>query len=273
MLALRDVGRAYGAVDAVTGASLEVRPGELLVISGPSGSGKTTLLQLLGALDRPTSGTVAFDGRDVRDMGEAELARLRREAIGFVFQQFNLIPTLGAQQNVEAALVPRERAVELLRRVGLGDRLGHLPSQLSGGEQQRVAIARALANRPQVLLADEPTGNLDSATGKEIVALLRSLVEEGLAVVLVTHEPGVASAGDRVLVMQDGRLVESLHREYLVIVAPAAGGGFRAFVPDVPGCEAFAATEDEAIAGARDAILAFDGALPPPSASARRLSV
>ncbi len=273
MLTLTDVGRSYGTVQAVSGVNLEVRPGELLVISGPSGSGKTTLLQLLGALDRPSTGTVSFDGRDVRDMGERELARLRRDALGFVFQQFNLIPTLSAQQNVEAALVPRERAVELLRRVGLGDRLGHLPSQLSGGEQQRVAIARALANRPRVLLADEPTGNLDSATGKEIVALLRSLVGEGLAVVLVTHDPGVAAAGDRVLVMRDGHLSESLHREYLVVVAPDGGGGFRASVPDVPGCEATGASADDAIAGARDALLGRDGELPPPSASARRLSL
>jgi putative ABC transport system ATP-binding protein len=273
VLALTDVSRTYGTVDAVSGVSLEVVPGELLVISGPSGSGKTTLLQLLGALDRPTGGTVAFDGRDVRDMGEGELARLRRDSLGFVFQQFNLIPTLSAQQNVEAALVPHARAIELLERVGLGDRLGHLPSQLSGGEQQRVAIARALANRPQVLLADEPTGNLDSATGKEIVALLRTLVEEGIAVVLVTHDPGVAAAGDRVLVMRDGRMTESLHRDYLVVVAPEAGGGFRASVPDVPGCEASGATAEEAVANARDALLARDGALPPPSASARTLSV
>jgi putative ABC transport system ATP-binding protein len=273
MLELRDVSRAYGSVEAVTGVSLTVQPGELLVISGPSGSGKTTLLQLLGALDRPTSGTVAFDGREVRAMREGELARLRRESLGFVFQQFNLIPTLTAQQNVEAALVPAARAIELLGRVGLGDRLGHLPSQLSGGEQQRVAIARALANRPQVLLADEPTGNLDSATGKEIVALLRSLVDEGLAVVLVTHDPGVAATGDRVLVMRDGRLGESLHREYLVVVAAAAGGGFRAIVPDIPGCEATGATADEAVAAAHDAILRREGPLPPPSASARAVSV
>jgi putative ABC transport system ATP-binding protein len=272
MLELRDVSRSYGTVSAVRDVSLTVAPGQLLVVSGPSGSGKTTLLQLLGALDRPSSGTVAFDGRDVRDMGESELARLRRDSLGFVFQQFNLIPTLTAQQNVEAALVPRTRAVELLERVGLGDRLGHLPSQLSGGEQQRVAIARALANRPQVLLADEPTGNLDSATGEEIVAVLRSLVDDGLAVVLVTHDPGVAAAGDRVVVMRDGALSESLHREYLVVVSPA-GTGFRAVVPDLPGCEGTGATAEAAVAAAQDAILSLEGPLPPPSAAARTVSI
>jgi putative ABC transport system ATP-binding protein len=272
MLELRDVSRAYGTVKAVTGVSLTVQPGELLVVSGPSGSGKTTLLQLLGALDRPSDGTVTFDGRDVREMADGELARLRRDSLGFVFQQFNLIPTRTAQQNVEAALVPKARAVELLERVGLGDRLGHLPSQLSGGEQQRVAIARALANLPQILLADEPTGNLDSATGKEIIGLLRTLVEEGLAVVLVTHDPGVAALGDRVMVMRDGELSESLHRDYLVVVV-AELGGYRATVPDIPGCEGEGATPEAAVEAARDAILEHRGTLPPPSALARSVSV
>jgi putative ABC transport system ATP-binding protein len=272
VLELQDVSRSYGTVTAVDGVSLTVQPGELLVVSGPSGSGKTTLLQLLGALDRPSTGTVAFDGREVREMGEGELATLRRETLGFVFQQFNLIPTLTAQQNVEAALVPKARAVELLERVGLGDRLGHLPSQLSGGEQQRVAIARALANRPQILLADEPTGNLDSATGEEIVALLRELVTEGLAVVLVTHDPGVAALGDRIMVMRDGRMSESLHREYVVLVTPR-GGRFLATVPDLPGLEGEGDTADAAVEAARDAILSHDGPLPPPLTAARTLRI
>src|SRR5919199_323983 len=162
------------------------------------------------------AGEVLFEGRPLQRMGDGELARLRRETLGFVFQQFNLIPTLTAQQNVEVALAPmgpraaerRERARELLARVGLEHRLGNLPSQLSGGEQQRVAIARALANRPRVVLADEPTGNLDTTTGEQIVGLLRSLsAQEGLSVVLVTHDASIARAAARVLHMRDGRIM------------------------------------------------------------------
>jgi putative ABC transport system ATP-binding protein len=216
MLELRDASKVFpGGVAAVNGISLAVGEGEFLVVAGPSGSGKTTLLQLLGALDRPTSGHVFFDGRDLAGMGDGELARIRRESLGFVFQQFNLIPTLTAAQNVEAALAPtglkgadrHVRANELLERVGLGARVAHLPSQLSGGEQQRVAIARALANRPQVLLADEPTGNLDSTTGEEIMSLLRELVRtDGLTVVLITHDAAIAALGDRTVRLRDGRI-------------------------------------------------------------------
>jgi putative ABC transport system ATP-binding protein len=214
---LRQVEKRYGDVAAVDGVDLEVRHGEFLVVAGPSGSGKTTLLQLLGALDRPTGGSVEFEGKDLVAMGDGELARLRRDTLGFIFQQFNLIPTLTAVQNVEAALAPRRfkgaerrrRAAELLERVGLAARAEHLPSQLSGGEQQRVAIARALANGPRVLLADEPTGNLDSATGDGIVELLRRLSEdEGLSVVLITHDPSIAEAAQRVVRMRDGRVLE-----------------------------------------------------------------
>ena len=217
LYALHDVGRRYGAIAAVDGVDLDVRHGEFLVVAGPSGSGKTTLLQLLGALDRPTSGRVEFEGRDLARLSDGELAQLRRDTLGFIFQQFNLIPTLTAAQNVEAALAPRRfraaerhrRASELLDRVGLAERAGHLPSQLSGGEQQRVAIARALANGPRVLLADEPTGNLDSATGDDIVALLTRLSQdEGLSVVLITHDPTIADAAERVVRMRDGRVLE-----------------------------------------------------------------
>src|SRR5687768_2264684 len=184
---LVDVTRRYGdgeaGVNALRGVNLEIRAGEFLVVAGPSGSGKTTLLQLLGALDRPTSGRLLFEGRELSGLGDSELASLRLGALGFIFQQFNLIPTLSAQENVEAALAPtgvdtagrRARARELLERVGLGARSDHLPTQLSGGEQQRVAIARALANEPRVLLADEPTGNLDSTTGDEVLSVLRRL--------------------------------------------------------------------------------------------------
>jgi putative ABC transport system ATP-binding protein len=212
---LREVRKTYGQVAAVDGVDLRIDHGEFVVIAGPSGSGKTTLLQLLGALDRPTSGTIAFEGEELDRKGDGELARLRRETLGFVFQQFNLIPTLTAAQNVEAALAPRRfraaerhrRADELLDRVGLAERAGHLPSQLSGGEQQRVAIARALANGPRVILADEPTGNLDTKTGDEIVGLLRTLsADEGVAVVLITHDPAIASVAGRVVRLRDGRL-------------------------------------------------------------------
>ena len=202
-------------VHAVEDVHLEVRAGEFLVVAGPSGSGKTTLLQLLGALDRPTQGEVLFEGRDLSRAGDGELAKLRLAAIGFVFQQFNLIPTLTAAQNVEVALAPRkldgsrrrEEARGLLDSVGLGRRADHLPSQLSGGEQQRVAIARALANGPRVVLADEPTGNLDSATGDEIVELLRGLSRDrGQTVVLITHDAEIASRAARVIRLRDGRL-------------------------------------------------------------------
>jgi putative ABC transport system ATP-binding protein len=219
---LRGVSRYYGSgareVRAVDALDLMIDPGEFLVVAGPSGSGKTTLLQLLGALDRPTSGEILFEGRDLAQLPDAELTLLRLETIGFVFQQFNLIPTLTARQNVEVALAPKrlpgkereERVHELLEAVGLGPRGDHLPSQLSGGEQQRVSIARALANRPRVLLADEPTGNLDSATGAEIVGLLRAISDQrGHAVVLITHDASIASRADRVVRMQDGRLLEA----------------------------------------------------------------
>ena len=218
---LQDVTKAYGSggarVVAVDRLDLRIAPGELVVVAGPSGSGKTTLLQLLGALDRPTEGAVRFEGRDLAALGDGELAALRRETLGFVFQQFNLIPTLTAQQNVEAAIAPtgassaerRTRAAALLDRVGLAGRAAHLPTQLSGGEQQRVAIARALANGPRVLLADEPTGNLDSARGEEIIGLLQALnAEEDLSVVLITHDPAIAGAARRVVRLRDGRIAD-----------------------------------------------------------------
>jgi putative ABC transport system ATP-binding protein len=216
---LRGVSKSYGggatSVTAVDGVDLCIARGEMVVVAGPSGSGKTTLLQLLGALDRASDGEVLFEGRDLARMSDSQLARLRRETLGFVFQQFNLIGTLTAVQNVEVALAPfgapratrRARAWELLERVGLAPRADHLPSQLSGGEQQRVAIARALANSPEVLLADEPTGNLDSTTGEEIVRLLRTLnARDGLTIVLITHDAAIAAAAPRAVRMRDGRL-------------------------------------------------------------------
>ena len=219
---LLDVSRHYGSggtlVTAVDSIDLRIEPGEFVVVGGPSGSGKTTLLQLLGALDRPTGGEVLFDGRDLDDLSDGALAELRRSTLGFIFQQFNLIPTLTAAENVEAALAPNGRGAasrhsrsrELLERVKLGHRADHLPSQLSGGEQQRVAIARALANEPTVLMADEPTGNLDSKTGAEVIDLLRRLWQgDGLTVVLVTHDPSIADREWRLVRMSDGRVVSS----------------------------------------------------------------
>jgi putative ABC transport system ATP-binding protein len=218
---LRDVTRSYGKnetqVDAVRDVDLLIQRGEFVAIVGPSGSGKTTLLQLLGGLDRPTSGEVRFEGRNLATLKESGLTSLRLGTIGFVFQQFNLIPTLTARQNVELALAPtmrkpaerHARSQELLDAVGLGKRGHHLPSQLSGGEQQRVAIARALANNPDVLLADEPTGNLDSTTGQEIIALLRELnVRSEQTIVLITHDADVAAEVTRTVRMQDGSIVE-----------------------------------------------------------------
>jgi putative ABC transport system ATP-binding protein len=202
-------------VRALDGVDLVIEPGEFVALEGPSGSGKTTLLQLLGALDRPSAGTIELEGVDLVGRPDSALAELRLRSFGFVFQQFNLIPTLTAAQNVEVALAPvgldgearRARAQELLESVGLGGRAHHLPSQLSGGEQQRVAIARALANSPHVLLADEPTGNLDTTTGEEIMALLKGLsTRGGHTVVLITHDTEIAEQAPRVIRMQDGRL-------------------------------------------------------------------
>ena len=216
---LSGVRRVYrtggGDVAALDGIDLTIGAGELVAIEGPSGSGKSTMLQLLGALDRPTAGSLVFDGQDVGRLSERELTRLRSRDIGFIFQAFNLIPTLTAEENVEAAMVPlhtggatrHRRAADLLERVGLASRAAHLPSLLSGGEQQRVAIARALANEPRVILADEPTGNLDSTTAREVVGVLQDLAAGGVTVIVVTHATDVADAADRRVRLRDGRIV------------------------------------------------------------------
>ena len=202
-------------VAALRGVDLVVEDGEWLAIQGPTGHGKSTLLQILGGLDRPSGGIVDFDGRDLAQLREAEVTRVRATSIGFVFQTFNLMPTLSAQENVEAALVPlhvsaaarRQRAAVALDAVGLGDRLRHVPGELSGGQQQRVAIARALVKEPKVLLADEPTGNLDEDTRDEIIGLLETMWRErGLTMVLVTHDSTVARRAQRIGVMKNGRL-------------------------------------------------------------------
>jgi putative ABC transport system ATP-binding protein len=219
MYQLTNVTKTYhtgrSVVAALQGVDLTIADGEWLAIQGPTGHGKTTLLQMLGALDRPTSGSVEFDGQDLAQLREADVTAIRAKSFGFIFQTFNLIPTLSAQENVEAALVPlhvqgterRERAARALAGVGLGDRLRHLPSELSGGQQQRVAIARALVKEPAVLLADEPTGNLDEDTRDDIIGLLEGLWEtRGLTMVLVTHDTPVARRAQRIGVMRTGKL-------------------------------------------------------------------
>ena len=208
-------GEGASAVRALDGASLEVARGEVVAIMGPSGSGKSTMLHLLGALETPTSGEVSLGGERYDGLGDAGLTRIRRDRIGFVFQFFNLLPALSAEENVMLpALIAGERAVgaaararDLLRQVGLGDRVEHLPSEMSGGEQQRVSIARALLRDPEVVLADEPTGNLDSRSSAEVLELLRRLSsEERQTLVMVTHDPGAAAIADRVVFLRDGRV-------------------------------------------------------------------
>jgi putative ABC transport system ATP-binding protein len=202
-------------VTALHGLNLVIGDGEWLAVQGRTGHGKTTLLHILGGLDQPSIGTVTFGGRDLGQLREAKVARLRAETIGFIFQTFNLIPTLSAAENIESALIPlgtraaerRRRVTTALESVGLGDRARHLPSELSGGQQQRVAIARALVKQPRVLLADEPTGNLDEGTRDEITALLENLWRDlGLTLVLVTHDSTVARRAQRVAIMHKGRL-------------------------------------------------------------------
>lgn len=199
-------------IHAVNGTNLAIEKGDFLVIIGPSGSGKSTLLQLIGGLDRPTSGIIEINGTDIAKISDANLSKLRRDNIGFIFQNFNLIPTLTAAQNVEAAIAKRgkndgKRVKAALKQVGLEERANHLPSLLSGGEQQRVAIARALINKPAIILADEPTGNLDSNTGEEILDILKELNEKNKqTVILITHGDYVKKYATRMIQIKDGKI-------------------------------------------------------------------
>jgi len=217
----RALSRTYGegstAVEALRGVDIDVRSGELVAVMGPSGSGKSTLMHILAGLDQPTSGTVKIAGTEITHLDDSDLTRLRRKHIGFVFQFFNLLPMLDAEENVVLPLsiagTKPDRAwlTELLDKTGLTDRRTHRPSELSGGQQQRVAIARALVTRPTIVLADEPTGNLDSKTGGEILELMRSMVNGyGQTTVMVTHEARAASIADRILFLADGEIVQEL---------------------------------------------------------------
>ncbi len=204
-------------VRALRGTDLEIESGEFVAIMGPSGSGKSTLMNMVGALDKPTSGTVTVDEQDIAELSRSELAVLRSKKVGFVFQTFNLIPTMTALENVALPMlfrgVPKserhERAAQLLERVELGDRIDHRPKELSGGQRQRVSISRALANDPDIILADEPTGNLDTETGDRIMSLLTELNSDGKTIVMVTHDPHDAEYADRIINIQDGVIVDS----------------------------------------------------------------
>ncbi|OGI12264.1 macrolide ABC transporter ATP-binding protein [Candidatus Micrarchaeota archaeon RBG_16_36_9] len=221
IIKLNDVRKIYQMeevkVQALRGVDLEINKNEFVAIMGPSGSGKSTLLHMIGCLDRPSSGKIYLNGTDISKLNDSQLARLRGREIGFIFQTFNLYPTLTAMENVELPMIiieknkdeRRKRALELLKNVGMSDRANHLPSQLSGGERQRVAIARALANDPNLILADEPTGNLDSKSGEEVMKTFVRLNESGKTVVVITHDQIIASHAKKVVKIRDGEIIGS----------------------------------------------------------------
>ncbi len=234
LISLEAVSKIYQlgdvAVHALREVSLQIADGEFVAIMGASGSGKSTLMNIIGCLDRPTSGHYLLEGKEVAGLGRNELAQIRNETMGFVFQHFNLLNRTSARENVELPLLysgvssGRERAAraqEALARVGLAERADHHPNQLSGGQQQRVAIARALVNRPKVILADEPTGALDSRSGMEVMELFQKLGATGITVVLVTHEPDIGRCAERVLTMRDGRVVSDVMQQPLIVEAAA----------------------------------------------------
>ena len=230
MIKMQGIRKEYrmgesNVVKALDGVDIHIRPHEFVAIIGPSGSGKSTLMNIIGCLDVADSGTYLLDDQEIGDYSEDELAAVRNKKIGFIFQQFNLLPKLTARENVELPLIyqgmsahkRRKRSLEVLERVGLADRMDHKPTELSGGQQQRVAIARALAGNPSLLLADEPTGNLDSKTGAEVMKLFHELHEAGNTIVHITHDAGIAAQTPRAIHIHDGRVIEPVHESEVVI--------------------------------------------------------
>lgn len=226
LIELRDVYKIYGEgleseVRALDGVSLDIEKGEFVAVVGQSGSGKSTMMNVLGCLDIPTRGTYRLDGVDVRELSDKELSRIRNKQIGFIFQQYNLIQNLTVLENVELPLIyqgidpidRRELAIQALKRVGLADRAKHKPTQMSGGQQQRVAIARAISTRPPIIMADEPTGALDSRTGHEVLGFLQQLNKEGSTVILITHDNGIAATARRIVRIADGKIIEDHPQE------------------------------------------------------------
>lgn len=225
MISIKNLNKIYktGAVEvhALKDVNIEINYGEFIAIMGHSGSGKSTLMNIIGCLDRPTSGNYLLDGIEIDKQSADELSLIRNKKIGFIFQAFNLIPRTNVLRNVELPMIyakinskhRRERALELLEKVGLEDRVEHLPNELSGGQKQRVAIARALANNPPIILADEPTGNLDTNSSEEIMSIFRNLNKEGNSIIVVTHEPEVAKYADRIIVFKDGSIIEDRMKE------------------------------------------------------------
>ncbi|SDZ18248.1 putative ABC transport system ATP-binding protein [Proteiniborus ethanoligenes] len=232
MIKIENLGKIYDtgkiSVEALKEVNLQIGKDEFVSIMGASGSGKSTLMNILGCLDRPTSGRYTLDEVSVENLNEVELAAIRNKKIGFVFQSFNLLPRTSALKNVELPMTyagiskkeRRQKALEVLEKVGLGDRVDHLPNELSGGQKQRVAIARALVNDPSILLADEPTGNLDTKSGQEIMSIFQQLNREGVTVVLVTHEPEIAQHTKRIVLFRDGRLIEDKKVKDQIIIRP-----------------------------------------------------
>lgn len=230
MIKIENLGKVYNtgkiSVEALKNVNLEIQKNEFVSIMGASGSGKSTLMNILGCLDRPTSGKYSLDGVSVENLTEVELAAIRNKKIGFIFQSFNLLPRTTALKNVELPMTyagiskkdRRKRALEVLEKVGLKDRVHHLPNELSGGQKQRVAIARALVNNPSILLADEPTGNLDTKSGEEIMEIFQRLNDEGVTIVLVTHEPEIAQHTKRIVLFRDGCLIEDKKVDKQIII-------------------------------------------------------